>query len=189
MSHYLDPDHDEARPGPIFSIPEALEPDSEIMHAAALVIGRFGLLLRGPTGSGKSLLQRHLRHEAEKRGWFTALISDDYVRVARANGVSGEPGPLLAFAPVATMGLQEVRGFGVTEVDKVHQQPVAVIHLLVDLIKGDEVPRMPSSKHVQTELRGGRVDHLATAERRAVAASDMIFARLSTYISCKSDAR
>lgn len=181
MSLYLDPDHDEARKGPIFDIPDHLEAGSEIMHAAALVIDRYGILLRGTTGSGKSLLQRHLRQEAQKRGLFSALVSDDYVRLAKAPVGEVGGGCLMAFAPLATQGLQEVRGFGVTEVAEEHRLSSAVMHLLIDLTDPDQVVRMPGPGDIRMDCLGVQIDHLSTPQRRAVAASDLVFARLSTW--------
>lgn len=181
MSLYLDPDRDEARNGPIFDIPEHLVEKSEIMHAAALVIGRFGILIRGATGSGKSLLQRHLRQEAANHGLFSALVSDDYVRLASSSHEGEDKAALLAFAPMATRRLQEVRGFGVTEVSAAHHMTKAVIHLLVDLTDDDPMTRMPSREQACLALQGVRIDHLRAPERQSALASDLIFARLSTW--------
>lgn len=186
MSLFLDPDRDEARSGPIFDIPDHLVDGSEIMHAAALVIGRVGILIRGATGSGKSLLQRHLRQMAEQNGLYAALVSDDYVRLAHSkptNSSGGEPShpSLLAFAPSATRRLQEVRGFGVTQVSPTHHQSRAVMHLLVDLTDEEEMARMPSREEAKMPLQGVHIDHLLAPERQSALASDLIFARLSTW--------
>ena len=181
MSLYLDPDRDEARSGPIFDIPDHLAAGSEIMHAASLVIGRVGILIRGATGSGKSLLQRHLRQVADQNGLYAALISDDYVRLSSSARVGGNPPSLIAFAPVATRRLQEVRGFGVTEISRTHHLSRAVMHLLVDLTNEEEMARMPAQDEAQIELQAVRIDHLRAPERRCTLANDLIFARLSTW--------
>ena len=147
MSHYLDPDKDHAFSGPSFRVPPELEGGNEIMHAAGIVLHRFGILLRGPSGSGKSLLQRKLRQGARARGAFSALISDDYVRLARPEPPAGADGaPLVAFAPVATHQLQEVRGIGVVELEPQQVVSRAVIHLLVDLVAPEQIERMPERR-------------------------------------------
>nr|WP_321446205.1 hypothetical protein [uncultured Cohaesibacter sp.] len=181
MSLYFDPDRDEARSGPIFDIPERLVEGSEIMHAASLVIGRVGILIRGATGSGKSLLQRHLRQVADQNGLYAALISDDYVRLSSSARLGGCPPSLIAFAPVATRRLQEVRGFGVTEISRTHHLSRAVMHLLVDLTNEEEMARMPSQDEAQIEVQAVRIDHLRAPERQCTLANDLIFARLSTW--------
>lgn len=181
MSLYLDPDHDEARNGPIFDIPDHLAQGSEIMHAASLVIGSLGILIRGATGSGKSLLQRHLRQEADHRGLYAALISDDYVRLARTAGTEHQAPSLLAFAPLATRRLQEVRGFGVTELSPAHHLTSAVMHLLIDLTDAKDIVRMPSRDEARLDVQGVRIDHLQAPERQSAIACDLIFARLSTW--------
>ncbi|WP_319532967.1 hypothetical protein [uncultured Cohaesibacter sp.] len=182
MSHYLDPDKDHAFNGPSFRLPQELEETSEIMHAAGVIIHRFGILLRGPSGSGKSLLQRKLRQEAQARGKFSALISDDYVRLARPDPqAEGEGAPLLAFAPVTTRQLQEVRGIGVIELEPSEVVSRAVIHLLVDLVAEHKIERMPGVAGAETLCLGAPVAHLSVPERSVDVASDLVFALLSTW--------
>ena len=179
-------DQQHAEPGnALFSLPEPLRERSESMHACALVIGRFGLLLRGGTGSGKSVLQRQLRREARAQGLYSALVSDDYVRLARpqppaiSDRENPQEAPLLAFGPVATRGLEEVRGLGIIPVADEEVLPMAVMHLLVDLVEAEDLPRMPSLEQTQCTLVGQPIPRMAAPRQSAVAARDLIFARLA----------
>ena len=184
MSLYFDPDSDEAQDGPIFDLPAHLRARAQCMHAAAIVIDRFGMLLRGPTGSGKSLLQRHLRREARARGLYAGLVSDDYVQLAPTgtdiDSAQSLPS-LVAFAPNSTSRLQEVRGLGILEVGPDHALDRAVMHLLVDLVEPRHMPRMPTREQTIDEWQGVPIKHLYVPQKAAVAASDLVFALLSTW--------
>jgi len=95
----------------------------EAVHANCVVVGDCGVLIRGPSGSGKSLLSRRLVHLAHKEGQFGRLVGDDRVFL-RAIG-----GRLIATGHPRIAGLIEVRGIGIAETDFENQ---AVIRLLVD---------------------------------------------------------
>ncbi|SFO88188.1 hypothetical protein SAMN04488056_1158 [Cohaesibacter marisflavi] len=198
MSLYFDPDHDQANDGPIFDVPDAIASScpSEIMHAAAIVIGPYGVLLRGGSGSGKSLLQRTIRREAAALSMPSALVSDDYVKLVRLPEPQPQPQPqpqavpqsgtseqpeLRAYGPVATRGLQEVRGLGIISVGENNFAFDAPMHLLVDLCPADDIHRMPSSEETVRTCLGYPVAHLSVPERSVVEACDLIFALLSTW--------
>jgi serine kinase of HPr protein (carbohydrate metabolism regulator) len=175
--------------GRLFDMPRHLEPASELMHAAALIIGRMGILLRGPSGSGKSTLQRSLREEAALRSLYSALISDDYVRLARPPLREGaHTPPLMAFAPRATHNQQEVFGLGIVDAglkgDGGNRQDApssAVIHLLVDLIPAGQMERMPSERSESIDCVGAPLAHLCVPQRSVTMSGDLVFAYLSTW--------
>lgn len=74
-----------------------------LIHATVVAIGGRGVLIRGPSGSGKSdLALRLLDRGAE-------LVADDYALVWE------EDGKLLARAPGTIFGKIEVRGVGVVD--------------------------------------------------------------------------
>ena len=56
------------------------------VHASALVVGEAGVLIRGPSGSGKSSLALALLALADNRRSFVRLIGDDRYRSARKQG-------------------------------------------------------------------------------------------------------
>jgi hypothetical protein len=77
------------------------------VHASAVLIGARAVLIRGPSGSGKSQLALGLI-EAARGGAlaFARLVADDRVHLETANG------RLLARPAAALAGLIEVRGIG-----------------------------------------------------------------------------
>lgn len=96
------------------------------IHATCVAIGGRGVLLRGPSGSGKSDLALRLID----RG--AALVGDDYVLLtARDGALLVEPRPTIA-------GRMEVRGVGIVELPFQQEAPVC---LVVDL--ADAPVRMP----------------------------------------------
>ena len=118
---------------------------STTIHATAIVIDGTGLLIRGPSGSGKSSLALALLRAPAVR--FARLVADDRV-IPRVSG-----GRLLADAPPPIRGLLEVRGVGLVS------WPVlapAKIDLIVDIGDG---PRLPE---------GEEIDHLLGVPLRRV---------------------
>lgn len=204
MSLYFDRHNERTSDGPLFDLPKDLDPGCprQIMHAAALAIGPHGILLNGESGSGKSLLQRTLRREAQALSLNSALVSDDYVQLvrvpSRAKGAwapsvavetgkepgeeaSGEGYQLLAFGPKATRGLQEVRGLGIISVGSGHFVDHAPMHLLVDLCDPDDIERMPSREQRSRTLLDLPIAHLSVPRHSVIEAMDLIFALLSTW--------
>ena len=84
---------------------EAGGSDSRI-HASTIAIGEAGVLIRGKSGAGKSVLALALITLAKQEGLFARLVADD------RTALSARGGRLLA-RPVAPLeGLVERRGFG-----------------------------------------------------------------------------
>jgi HPr kinase/phosphorylase len=104
-----------------------------LLHATAIAIAGNGVLLLGPSGSGKSDLALRLID----RG--AMLISDDAVPVK-----TGGPLPLLT-AAANIEGKLEVRGVGICSVAFV---PSAPLRLVVQL--SDEIDRMPPDNLTMT---------------------------------------
>jgi hypothetical protein len=86
----------------------------EAIHATCVAIGGRGVLIAGPSGSGKSDLALRLMD----RG--AILVSDDYTSVTRVGGV------LEARAPTNIAGRIEVRGIGIVEREVLECAPVAL---------------------------------------------------------------
>jgi serine kinase of HPr protein (carbohydrate metabolism regulator) len=100
----------------------------DMIHATCVAIDRVGVLLRGPSGSGKSDLALRLIDGG------AALVADDRVVL------NVEAGRLVARAPNAIAGLIEARGLGPLAVRATASVPVG---LIVDLVAGREVERYP----------------------------------------------
>ncbi len=106
---------------------------AELVHGTVVDIAGRGVLLRGPSGSGKSDLALRLID----RG--ACLISDDQTYLQkRTKG-------LYATAPKRLRGFMEVRGIGLVSM------PVtggSFLKLIVDLVGGNSVPRLPENQQV-----------------------------------------
>lgn len=98
------------------------------IHGTAVGLGGVAVLLRGPSGSGKSDLALRLIDGG------ALLVADDRVALV-ADG-----GRLMAAPPAELAGLLEVRGVGIKRLE--HQAPLPV-GLVVDLVWPERVERLP----------------------------------------------
>lgn len=107
-----------------------------LLHATCVEIEGDGILLRGPSGSGKSDLALRLIDGG------AALVADDQVEV------EAEGAELMARSPAPLQGLLEVRGFGLVHLPFLEQ---VVLRALFDLTPGEVPPRLPRARTVQIE--------------------------------------
>jgi HPr kinase/phosphorylase len=108
---------------------------STSLHATAVVHGESGVLILGPSGSGKSALALALMARASSAGAFGALIGDDRIFVRTAGG------RLVASGAANTAGIIERRMAGLIAVP---HEPAAIVRLTVELCeRGRQWPRMP----------------------------------------------
>lgn len=105
-----------------------------LLHASCVSCRGRGLLILGPSGSGKSGLALELM------AYGAMLVADDGVELRRE-----ADGSLVATAPEATRGLIEARGVGLL---KARADPAATICLAVDLGAG-EADRLPPWRSVE----------------------------------------
>jgi HPr kinase/phosphorylase len=99
-----------------------------LVHGTTVTLEGAGVLLRGPSGSGKSDLALRLIDGGAR------LVADDQTELTRsADG-------LVARVPAAIAGRMEVRGVGILRVPTV---PSALVRLVVDLVPPDRVERLP----------------------------------------------
>jgi serine kinase of HPr protein (carbohydrate metabolism regulator) len=109
---------------------------SVLIHGTAVAIGTTGLLLLGPSGSGKSSMALGLITAARQLGHFAALVSDDQVYLQTKNG------QVIAHAPKTIAGLIELRGSGVASIDHIE---AAVLEFAVELIDVTGENRVPET--------------------------------------------
>jgi serine kinase of HPr protein (carbohydrate metabolism regulator) len=112
------------------------------VHGSALLVGERGVLIRGPSGSGKSALLLALLDRHPGASW---LIADDRVILTSSRG------RLVASVPATIAGRMEIRGQGI--VSREHVSP-ALIGLVVDLKRLGECPRLPSPEEAIATLEG-----------------------------------
>lgn len=85
-----------------------------LLHASCVALGGRGVLLEGPSGSGKSDLALRLIDGGAR------LVADDQVEIAVRSGV------LHARAPGPLAGLIEARGQGLFRLDPEGEVPLAL---------------------------------------------------------------
>jgi HPr kinase/phosphorylase len=105
--------------------------DTLLVHATAIAIEGVAILLRGPSGSGKSDLALRLIDGGAR------LIADDQALLRRADN------QVFVRAPAEIAGLIEVRGIGILHVDLINEAPIA---LVVDLVPSTQIERIPDNR-------------------------------------------
>jgi serine kinase of HPr protein (carbohydrate metabolism regulator) len=128
------------------------------IHASAVLVGARAVLIRGPSGSGKSRLALNLIESARTGSLrFARLVGDDRVHLNAAGGrLLVRPAQVLA-------GLIEVHGAGLL---RLSYEASAVIGLVVDLAAAD-AERLPDAKRRQTEINGILLPRLPVAATNA----------------------
>lgn len=137
-------------------------PFMQSVHATSVEIDGHAVLIRGPSGSGKSDLALRLIDGGAQ------LVADDQTQL------SAEAGRLFAGAPAVLAGLLEVRGLGIVRLPHRDRVPLA---LVVDLVAPEAVERMPEP--VFAALLGIMVPKVALAPFEASAAAKVRLAMLS----------
>lgn len=133
-----------------------------MVHATCIAFDGRAVLLRGPSGSGKSDLA--LRAIAEG----AQLIADDQVVLAR----SGEH--VIASAPSALCGMIEIRGLGIMRVEAATEAEIA---LVADLVGAASIDRLPDRR--DCELLGIGLPWLALAPFQSSAVAKLRFALMA----------
>jgi HPr kinase/phosphorylase len=141
------------------------------IHASAVLVGSDAVLIRGPSGSGKSRLAFDLIL-AGRAGVIapTQLIGDDRIRLSAADGA-------LIVRPAENLaGLLEVRGLGIRRLPFASQGSVA---LVVDL-DADQVARLPETSSLETVLNGVKLPRIPVG--KGFAALPLVIAALITSV-------
>jgi len=124
------------------------------IHATTVSLDGRGVILRGPSGSGKSDLAIRLINEG------ALLVADDQTILFIEND------RLMAQPPAEIAGMMEVRGIGIV---KMGPPAIVPVFLLIDMSDPADVPRMAEFKPV--ELVGQQIPgiHLAPFEMSSAA--------------------
>ncbi|WP_404423987.1 HPr kinase/phosphorylase [Thalassospira australica] len=110
--------------------PRIVLPDMTQIHANCVALGPYAILLRGPSGSGKSNLALRLIRAGGR------LVSDDRTDLVASGG------KLIATAPAQIARLCEVRGIGI--VRGLAHQAAGDVRVLFDLVADPAgIERMP----------------------------------------------
>jgi HPr kinase/phosphorylase len=133
-----------------------------LVHATTVEINGQGVLIRGPSGSGKSDLAIRLIDGG------AILVADDQTEV------SAQGDRVVAHAPDPIAGLLEVRGLGLVSLP---HRPWVPLALVIDLIDSDKVERLPEPS--QAYFLGLAVPRMDLAPFQASAAAKVRLAILS----------
>ena len=145
-----------------------MAPESTI-HASAVLVGPKAVLIRGPSGSGKSLLAWNLINAASQGLLtFTRLVGDDRVQVI------GESGRLLVRPAQALSGLIEIHGLGIR---RLPFESIAGVGWVVDLAASDAA-RLPAAGAATASIADVKVTRLPVAA--GMAPLPMVLAALRT---------
>ncbi len=118
-----------------------------LVHATGIFFDGKGILLKGPSGSGKSDLALRLMTLGAE------LVADDYVEVTR-----NKNDRLMMATPENIAGMIEVRNVGILAVPF---QPMAEIDLVLCLVAQDEIHRLERLPEAKTiTLEGGNIQCL-----------------------------
>jgi HPr kinase/phosphorylase len=147
------------------------------IHASAVLVGDRAILIRGPSGSGKSRLAFDLLM-AGRAGQIAParLVGDDRVHVwQHGDALMVRPAPALA-------GLIEIRGLGIRRCD---YAPEARIALVVDLDATD-ADRLPPPNSLKVQINGILIPRIPVM--REFSGLRLVLAALTmTANSCSAD--
>jgi HPr kinase/phosphorylase len=151
------------------------------VHASAVLVGNRAVLIRGPSGSGKSRLAFDLIL-AGRAGQIAPamLVGDDRVHL----GVSA--GQLIVRPAPALAGLIEIRGLGIRRCDFAKE---AIVGLLVDLDAADAA-RLPPPQALTAQLSGIILPRIPVGigyEARALVMAALIMAASSSSSQLSAD--
>ena len=116
----------------------------ETIHATLVQLYGLGILLRGPSNSGKSSIALRLIDEAELSRANGHLIADDQVII------TSHDDHLVGKAPDNLFGQIEIRGVGIIDIKA---RTNAAIDLVVDLVPNEALERMPGENLTKKSLR------------------------------------
>ena len=128
-------------------------PDATI-HASAVLVGPKAVVIRGPSGSGKSRLAWDLLIAATQGLVpFARLVADDRAYL------ENHAGRLVVRPAQSLAGMIEIRGLGIR---KVEVEPLAVVGLIVDLDAADGA-RHPEKDSAKIVVEGVTLPRLGVA--------------------------
>lgn len=146
------------------------------VHASAVLVGASAVLIRGPSGSGKSRLAFELIL-AGRAGQIppAILVGDDRVRLDTSAG------KLIVRTAPELAGLIEIRGLGIRRIEHAGE---AAVGLVVDLA-AEDAARLPVAETLTTRIDGVELPRIPVNLRYS--ALPLIVAALTTTDGTATD--
>jgi len=139
------------------------------VHASAVLVGNRAVLIRGPSGSGKSRLAFDLILAGRARQISPAvLIGDDRVHL------DADKGQLVVRPARELAGLIEIRGLGIRRCDFAKE---AIVGLVVDLC-ADDAERLPPPEALLARIYGVEIPRIPVSTGHS--ALPLVVAALTT---------
>ena len=123
------------------------------IHASCIALDGRGVLLLGPSGSGKSDLALRLIDAGAR------LVADDQSELSRRGDV------LVVRAPATIFGLIEARGLGILRLDALGEASVALIAELVPADRIERMPPDPGEERLVLPDVGALVEHIVRIQQ------------------------
>ncbi|MAS06944.1 MAG: serine kinase [Ahrensia sp.] len=139
-------------------------------HATVVEIDRRGVLVRGQSGSGKTLLALELLSRCRAAGIASALVADDYVYLSHHEA----SGSLRASVPDGIEGRVELRGFGIAALGDTRWKPQTDVALVVSLVPPARAERVADPER-RAVFEGVALPELACPERQPLSAAYAVF--------------
>jgi serine kinase of HPr protein (carbohydrate metabolism regulator) len=137
-----------------------------LVHSTTVAFAGRGVMLRGPSGSGKSELALRLMEQSGtglgRVNLKANLIADDQTEVFERKS------KLWVRCPKTITGQMEMRGLGIFSVKPAKPCPLA---LVVDLQPAATIERMPEPEDLLTTLLGQQVPRIMLDASQPAAAS------------------
>ena len=139
------------------------------VHGTCVAIDGRGVLIRGPSGSGTTVLGLELVRRARAGGLIAGLVADDrtLVEIVEHSLVANCPAPIL--------GKVEIRGFGIVDAGDLGAGPVRLV-LVADLVAAEAAERF--GRDLTAELSGLAIPALRLPAGPSPSAAGAILAAL-----------
>lgn len=139
-------------------------------HGCAIVLGSLGVVLLGDSGSGKSRLSHKLIESWSNRNQYARWVADDRMIVEQTAQA------YLVTAPCSLQGLAERRFAGI---ETVICQTKAVVDLVVQILPGNQLERLPKADTRRLLPNGPAIPQLAVPQDQILQSIELIEARLA----------
>ena len=143
--------------------------ETSSQHGCAIVLDDRGLLVLGPSGSGKSRICHLLVKRWNQQDRYAHWVADDRFILQSVGGV------LIAHSPSSIAGLAERRFHGIEDVDS---QAKVVVDFVVQLVEDENLERLPDSNLNWQTPCGSQLPLISVPSRRLELAIELVEAYL-----------